>query len=78
MSYCKVLLIYLKMHMIKQWSRKWKSTLVLPGKFHGQGSLEDYSPWGYRDLDTTELACKARMIKVYTIKLKATTKMTKQ
>ena len=42
------------MHMIKQWSRKWKSTLVLPGKFHGQGSLEDYSPWGYKDSDMTE------------------------
>ena len=50
----------------------------MPGKFHGQGSLEDYSPWACKDSDMTELAHKARMIKVYTIKHKATTKMTKQ
>ena len=28
--------------------------LLLPGKFHGQRNLGDYSPWGYKDLDTTE------------------------
>ena len=28
------------------WRRKWQPTLVfLPGKSHGQRSLEDYSPW---------------------------------
>ena len=27
---------------------------VLPGQFHGQGSLADYSPWGLKDSDTTE------------------------
>ena len=33
------------------WRRKWQPTPVfLPGKFHGWGSLVDYSPWG----------CKAR------------------
>ena len=26
----------------------------LPGKFHGQGSLADYSPWGLKDSDATE------------------------
>ena len=26
----------------------------LPGKFHGQRSLEGYSPWGHKELDTTE------------------------
>ena len=28
------------------WSRKWQPAPVfLPGKFHGQRSLVDYSPW---------------------------------
>ena len=32
-----------------------KATLIsLPGKFHGQRSLEGYSPWCYKELDTTE------------------------
>ena len=31
----------------RYWSRKWQLTLVLlPGEFHGQRSLEGYSPWG--------------------------------
>ena len=35
--------------------RKWQLTLVfLPGKFHGQRSLVDYSAWGSKGLDTTE------------------------
>ena len=37
------------------WSRKWQSTPVcLPEKFHGQRSLAGYSPWGHKELDTTE------------------------
>ena len=37
------------------WRRKWQLTPVfLPGKFHGQGSLADYSPWGHKESDTTE------------------------
>ena len=42
------------------WVRKisrrkaWLPTPVfLPGKFHGQRSLADYSPWGCQELDTT-------------------------
>ena len=27
---------------------------ILPGKSHGQRSLEGYSPWGHKELDTTE------------------------
>ena len=27
----------------------------LPGKFHGQRSLEGYRPWGHKELNTTEL-----------------------
>ena len=31
------------------WRRKWHPTPVsLPGKFHGQRSLDDCSPWGRR------------------------------
>ena len=37
------------------WSRKWQPTLVfLPGKFHGQKSLEGYSPWSCKVSDMTE------------------------
>ena len=35
--------------------RKWQSTpVLLPRKFHGWRSLVDYSPWGCKELDTTE------------------------
>ena len=37
------------------WRRKWQSTpALLPGKSHGWRSLIDYSPWGLKELDTTE------------------------
>ena len=37
------------------WRRKWQPIPVfLPGKFHGQRSLAGYSPWGYKESDTTE------------------------
>jgi len=36
-------------------SRKWQPNPVfLPGKFHGQRSLVGCSPWGLKELDTTE------------------------
>ena len=36
------------------WRRKWQPTPVfLPGKFHGQRSLEGYSPWGLKESDRT-------------------------
>ena len=35
--------------------RQWQPTLVfLPGKSHGQRSLMGYSPWGCKELATTE------------------------
>ena len=35
--------------------RKLHPTPVfMPGKFHGQRSLEGYSPWGHKESDTTE------------------------
>ena len=37
------------------WKRKWHPTpVLLPGKSHGQRSLVGYSPWGRKELDTTE------------------------
>ena len=37
------------------WRGKWQPTPVfLPEKSHGQRSLADYSPWGRKELDTTE------------------------
>ena len=44
------------------WRRKWQPTPVfLPGESHGQRSLAGYSPWGRKELDTTEHPCKHRM-----------------
>ena len=28
--------------------------MLLPGKFHGQRRLVDYSPWGHKESDMTE------------------------
>ena len=40
------------------WRTDWLPTPVyLPGKFHGQRSLADYSPQGRKESDTTEHAC---------------------
>ena len=37
------------------WRRKWQPTSVfLPGKLHGQWSLEGYSSWGFNVSDMTE------------------------
>ena len=37
------------------WRREWLPTPVfLPGEFHGQRSLEGYSPRGHKGLDMTE------------------------
>ena len=42
-------------------SRKWQPAPVfLPGTFHGQRSLVDYSPWGLKESDTTEHMCHAK------------------
>ena len=35
--------------------RQWQPTpVLLPGKAHGRSSLVGYSPWGHKELDTTE------------------------
>ena len=43
---------------------EWQPTPVfLPGKSHGQWSRAGYSPWGRKELDTTELSL-LRKVKV--------------
>ena len=34
--------------------KEWQPTSVLLGEFHAQKSLTGYSPWGRKELDTTE------------------------
>ena len=37
------------------WRRRWQPTpVLLPGKSHGWRNLVGYSPWGHKELDTTE------------------------
>ena len=37
------------------WRReRWPTPVFLPGEFYGQRSLEGYSLWGHKQLDTTE------------------------
>ena len=37
------------------WRRKWLRTSVfLPGKFHGQRGVAGYSPWGHKEMDIAE------------------------
>ena len=37
------------------WRSEWLATPVfLPGEFHGRRSLAGFSPWGCKELDTTE------------------------
>ena len=43
------------------WKILWRRTgqpppVFLPGESHGQSSLAGYSPWGLKELDTTEAA----------------------
>ena len=37
------------------WGKEWHPTpILLLGESHGQRSLAGYSPWGHKELDTTE------------------------
>ena len=41
--------------LISLWRRQWHPTpVLLPGKSHGWRSLVGCSPWGHKELDTTE------------------------
>ena len=45
------------------WRRAWQPVPgVLTGESHGLRNLEDYSPWGCKDLDTTEMIWHGRCI----------------
>ena len=44
------------------WTGAWQPTPVfLPGESHGQRSLADYSPWGCKESDTSEVTEHARV-----------------
>ena len=44
-----------KVSWYSPWRREWLPTpAFLPGEFHEQKSLACYSPWGHKNLDTTE------------------------
>ena len=44
------------------WKRAWEpNPVILPGKSHGQRSLVDYSSWGRKESDTTEMTEHTRM-----------------
>ena len=46
------------------WIRKWQPTPVyLPGECHGLRSLVGYSPWGCKELDTTEVTEHTCMVR---------------
>ena len=46
--------------------RKWQLTPVfLPGEFHGQRSLEGYSPWGHKGSDMTKWLTHTRDSQVW-------------
>ena len=48
------------------WRRKWQPTPVfLPGESHGLISLVGYSPWGHKELDTTESLHFTSLLHVY-------------
>ena len=47
--------LYLELSLRSYQRRQWHPTpVLLPGKSHGQRSLVGYSPWGRKELDTTE------------------------
>ena len=48
-------LTYLHLYMNNLWRREWQPTPVfLPVESHGQRTLEGYSPWGWKELQTIE------------------------
>ena len=50
---------------IQVWSLSWEDRpekVFFPGEFHGQRSLVGYSPWGCKELDTTEQLTPKKLI----------------
>ena len=55
------------------WGRKWQHTPVfLPGKFHGERSLVDYSAWGSKESDTTQQLSTTTQLIRFTVQQKVT------
>ena len=62
LCHCKVVTVYSlslislsETSVINVFRRKWQpSPVLLPGEFHGQRNQVNYSPWGCKELDTTE------------------------
>ena len=55
------------------WWRKLQSTLVfLPGESHVQRSLASCSPWGRKELDTTEVTQHTRTLGTGTVQISYT------
>ena len=40
--------------------------VFLPGEFHEQKNLVGYSPWGHKELDTTEWLTHTHILNVHT------------
>ena len=50
------------------WRKAWQPTSVfLPREFHGQRSLEGYSPWGHKESDPTRTLHNVVINILYTI-----------
>ena len=48
------------------WRRAWQPTPVFwPGEFHGQRSLEGYSPWGHKVSETTQATWHAAFLNCF-------------
>ena len=55
---------------VNSWIRKipWRraqlpTPVFLPGEFHGQRNLADYSPWGCKESDMTEQLTLSHLLK---------------
>ena len=52
------------------WRRAWQPTRILAWRIHGERSLVEYSPWGQKESDTTEVtehACTHMMASPYMV-----------
>ena len=48
------------------WRREWQPTpVVWLGESHGQRNLVGYSPWGHKELDTTEWLAQQQWVDTY-------------
>src|SRR5574341_718983 len=60
----------LSLFTFMHWRRKWQPTPVsLPGESHGQRSLVGCSPWGRKELGTTEQLTHTHITNMYIIRM---------